>query len=115
FRKSSPGLLLHLGLAEAAAATGMNHIDMGRGPKEYKELLKSRDLVVAEGQVLRRAPVATLHWARRAPVRRLRNVVTEHPSLFRVADQMLKRYGSARCLMQRPGRAGARRREQGHH
>lgn len=102
FKKYSPGLLLHLCLAEAAAAAGINHIDMGRGPKEYKEFFKSRDLVVAEGQVRRRVPAAALHWARRAAIRRLRNTVTEHPALFRVADHMLKRYGSARCLIQRP-------------
>lgn len=115
FKKYSPGLLLQLCLAEAAATAGMNHIDMGKGAKEYKEVFKSRDLVVAEGRVLRRVPAAALHWARRAPIRQLRHTVTEHPALFRVADQMLKRYGNARCLMQRPGRPGASRRDQGHH
>jgi CelD/BcsL family acetyltransferase involved in cellulose biosynthesis len=115
FKKYSPGLLLPLCLAEAAAAAGMNHIDMGRGPKEYKEFFKSRDLVVAEGRVLRRVPAAALYWVRRAPVRRLRNTVTEHPALFRMADQMLKRYGRARCLMQHPGHPGTSRRDQGHH
>ncbi|MGH4021363.1 MAG: GNAT family N-acetyltransferase [Pseudonocardiaceae bacterium] len=93
FSRHSPGLLLHLCLAEAAAADGVDHIDMGRGAKDYKESFKSRDLVVAEGRVVRRVPAAALHWARRAPVRRLRNVVTEHPSLYRVADRMLRTYG----------------------
>jgi hypothetical protein len=74
---------------------------MGRGAKEYKELLKSWDLFVAEGHIARRVPVAALHWARRAPLRRLRTTVTEHPTLFRVADRLLKRYGQARLLAKR--------------
>ncbi|MGH3920253.1 MAG: GNAT family N-acetyltransferase [Pseudonocardiaceae bacterium] len=101
FSRLSPGLLLHLRLAEAAAADGVDHIDMGRGAKEYKESFKSRDLIVAEGRVVRRVPTAALHWARRAPIRRLRNTVTEHPSLFRVADRMLHTYGRARTRLSR--------------
>lgn len=93
FRKYSPGLLQHLLMAEEAAAQGIDHIDMGRGGKEYKDALKSRDLIVTEGRVVRRVPAAALHWAGRAPGRWLRNTVTEHPSLFRAADRTLKRYG----------------------
>lgn len=96
FARHSPGVLLHLALAEAAAEAGIDHVDMGRGPKAYKESLKSRELVVAEGRVVRRVPSAALHWARRAPVRRLRNVVTGHPGLFRVADRILQTGGRIR-------------------
>lgn len=109
FGRHSPGLLLHLFLAEEAAAAGVVHIDMGRGAKEYKELLKSRDLVVTEGRVTRRVPTAALHWARRAPIRRLRNTVMEHPSLFGAADRMLRTYGRARTTLLN---APHRRREQ---
>lgn len=98
FSKYSPGLLLHLLLAQAAAAAGIAHIDMGRGAKGYKEMFKSRDLVVAEGYIARRVPAAALYCAHRVPLRRLRTTVTEHPVLFRVADRLLKRYGQARLL-----------------
>ncbi len=106
FSRLSPGLLLHLYLAEAAAADGVDHIDLGRGAKDYKESFKSRDLVVAEGRVVRRVPAAALHWAQRVPLRRLRNAVTQHSSLFRVADRMLRTYGRTRTKLVsvRPGR-----------
>ncbi|WP_214365533.1 GNAT family N-acetyltransferase [Pseudonocardia sp. H11422] len=101
FGRHSPGLLLHLAMAEGAAHAGVDHIDMGRGPKSYKESLKSRDLAVAEGRVVRRVPAAALHWARRVPVRRLRNVVTDHPALFRAADRLLQTGGRVRTTLQK--------------
>ncbi|MGH4022955.1 MAG: GNAT family N-acetyltransferase [Pseudonocardiaceae bacterium] len=106
FGRHSPGLLLHLSMAEEAAAEGVDHIDMGRGAKEYKELFTSRELIVAEGRVMRRVPAAALHWVRRAPARRLRNTVTEHPALFRLADRLLRTYGHTRNTL-----SGALRRE----
>jgi CelD/BcsL family acetyltransferase involved in cellulose biosynthesis len=93
FGAYSPGLLLHLDMAQAAAAEGISRIDLGRGAKDYKEWLKSYDLVVAEGRVRRASPVAAVHWARRAPVRRLRQVVMEHPALLHAADRVLVGYG----------------------
>lgn len=93
----APGLLLHLELIRAAADDGIEQIDFGRGAKEYKEWLKTGDITVAEGRVTRRVPSAALHWARRAPVRHLRNVVTANPVLFRVADRALKAGGSVRA------------------
>lgn len=96
FRRWSPGLLHHLLLAEHAAAAGIVEIDMGRGAKGYKDCLRSRDLVVAEGRIVRRGPSAAVHWARREPVRRLRNRVLDDPRLYRAADTMLKRAASVR-------------------
>ncbi|WP_299954993.1 GNAT family N-acetyltransferase [uncultured Modestobacter sp.] len=93
FARSSPGLLLHRGMAGAAAAAGIPAIDMGPGHKDYKELLKTHDAVVAEGRVARPSAAAGLHWARRTPVRRLRHTVTTNPVLFRSADRVLKAYG----------------------
>ncbi|MCU1615569.1 MAG: polysaccharide biosynthesis protein CelD [Frankiales bacterium] len=97
FRPYSPGLLLHLDMARAASDAGVTCIDMGRGAKDYKEWLKSYDLVVAEGRVRRTSPGAALHWVRRAPVRRIRQVVLEHPALFHAADRALVNYGRLRC------------------
>ncbi|WP_105972654.1 GNAT family N-acetyltransferase [Streptomyces geranii] len=96
FSKYSPGLVLHLRMAEAAAADGIAYLDLGRGQKEYKDSLKTRELMVSEGWVTRRHPVAVGHRARRAPVRALRNVVLSRPELFEPADRALKRMGQLR-------------------
>ncbi|MEW2580657.1 GNAT family N-acetyltransferase [Streptomyces syringium] len=96
FGRYSPGLLLHLRMAEGAAAEGLGYVDLGRGEKEYKDLLKTRELSVCEGWVMRRHPVALGHRARRAPLRALRNAVVSRPGLFEPADRLLKRMGSLR-------------------
>jgi len=96
YAKYSPGLVLHLRMAESAAADGIAYLDLGRGQKEYKDSLKTRELMVSEGWVTRRHPVAVGHRARRAPVRALRNVVLSRPELFEPADKALKRMGQLR-------------------
>ncbi|MFC7306922.1 GNAT family N-acetyltransferase [Streptomyces monticola] len=96
FAKYSPGLLMHLHMAEGAAADGVAYIDLGRGKKEYKDSLKTRELGVSEGWVTRRHPVAYGHRARRAPLRALRNTVLARPELFEPADRLLKRIGKVR-------------------
>jgi CelD/BcsL family acetyltransferase involved in cellulose biosynthesis len=93
FAKYSPGLIQHLRMAEAAAATGIQYIDLGKGQREYKDAMKTRELMVAEGQVLRPSPAASVYWAVRAPTRTLRNVVLARPGLYRFADRALKHYG----------------------
>ncbi|MBW1599276.1 GNAT family N-acetyltransferase [Streptomyces sp. JJ38] len=96
YGKYSPGLLLHLRMAEASAAQGLASVDMGRGAKAYKDALKSRELTVHEGWVTRRHPVALGRRMHRAPVRALRNAVVSRPELFGPADRLLKRLGSFR-------------------
>ncbi|MER7172066.1 GNAT family N-acetyltransferase [Streptomyces mesophilus] len=105
FAKYSPGLLLHLRMAEAAAAEGIAYLDLGRGQKEYKDSLKTRELTVSEGWVTRRHPVAYGHRARRAPVRALRNTVHSRPEWFESADKLLKRAGRFRSQLTQ-GRSG---------
>ncbi|MCX5335301.1 MULTISPECIES: GNAT family N-acetyltransferase [unclassified Streptomyces] len=100
FSKYSPGLVLHLRMAEAAAADGIAYLDLGRGQKEYKDSLKTREITVSEGWVTRRHPVALGHRARRAPVRALRNTVQSRPELFEPADRILKRMGRIRSRSQ---------------
>ncbi|MGW1890981.1 GNAT family N-acetyltransferase [Streptomyces sp. NPDC002004] len=97
FGKYSPGLILHLRMAEAAAADGIAYLDLGRGQKEYKDSLKTRELSVFEGWVTRPHPVAFGHRVRRAPVRALRNTVQSRPELFEPADRLLKRIGKIRA------------------
>ncbi|MEW9529646.1 GNAT family N-acetyltransferase [Microbispora sp. NPDC049125] len=92
FGKYSPGLLQHLGMAEDFAAMGLRFIDMGRGEKDYKESLKTRDLQVAEGRVARATPGAAAHWLVRVPPRALRNTVLATPFLRDQADRVLRTY-----------------------
>ncbi|MGK5631749.1 GNAT family N-acetyltransferase [Streptomyces sp. URMC 123] len=96
FRKYSPGLVLHLRMAEASAADGLALLDLGRGDKPYKDDLKTGEFTVSEGWVMRRHPVALGHRAHRAPVRALRNAVHSRPELFETADRILKRIGKIR-------------------
>ncbi|WP_316739886.1 GNAT family N-acetyltransferase [Streptomyces sp. MK7] len=96
YAKCSPGLILHLRMAEAAAADGIAYLDLGRGQKEYKDSLKTRELTVSEGWVTRRHPIAAGHRARRAPIRALRNAVQSRPELFEPADRILKQMGKIR-------------------
>ncbi|WP_405654798.1 GNAT family N-acetyltransferase [Streptomyces sp. RK9] len=97
FARYSPGLLLHLHMAEAAAADGIAHIDLGRGQKQWKDSLKTRELTVSEGWVALRHPMAIGHRVHRAPVRALRNTVVGRPELFGPADRLLKRLGKIRA------------------
>ncbi|MET7883864.1 GNAT family N-acetyltransferase [Streptomyces avermitilis] len=96
YAKYSPGLILHLRMAEAAAADGIAYLDLGRGQKDYKDSLKTREIAVSEGWVTRRHPIAFGHRAHRAPVRALRNAVLSRPELFEPADRILKRMGKIR-------------------
>lgn len=96
FAKYSPGLIMHLRMAEAAAADGIAYLDLGRGQKQYKDSLKTRELTVYEGWVALRHPAAIGHRARRAPVRALRNTVLSRPEFFEPADKLLKQVGKIR-------------------
>jgi CelD/BcsL family acetyltransferase involved in cellulose biosynthesis len=96
FAKYSPGIVLHLRMAQVAAADGISYLDLGRGEMEYKNSLKTRELSVAEGWVTRHHPIAIAHRAHRAPVRALRNTVVSRPELFCPADRLLKGLGKLR-------------------
>jgi CelD/BcsL family acetyltransferase involved in cellulose biosynthesis len=51
FGKYTPGLILFLEMARAAAAAGIERIDLGKGSKRYKQSLRSGNLMLAEGGV----------------------------------------------------------------
>ena len=102
FAKYSPGLLHRLHLIEAAAASGVRLIEMGRGKYEHKELFKTRDVVVGEGRVVRLSAGAALYYTGRAPLRRLRQTVTDSPALYRAADAVLRRYGNLHSALTVP-------------
>ncbi|AQZ63102.1 unnamed protein product [[Actinomadura] parvosata subsp. kistnae] len=96
FAPYSPGLIQHLAMAREAAKQGIRVVDMGRGEKEYKNKLKSGDLLVAEGRLARHTPAAGLHWLVRTPLRATRNAVLARPRLREPTDRLLKGYGNVR-------------------
>ncbi|MFI1723050.1 GNAT family N-acetyltransferase [Streptomyces sp. NPDC020489] len=96
-RYYSPGLLMHLRMAEAAGRRGVRVMDLGRGDKEYKDWLKTRELRVGEGFAYRPHPVAAAHRLWRRPVRGLRNTVLAHPRLREPADRLLRTVGALRA------------------
>lgn len=96
-RYYSPGLIMHLRMAEAAGRRGVRVLDLGRGEKEYKDWLKTRELRVGEGFAYRPHPVSAAHRMWRRPVRGLRNTVLAHPRLREPADRLLKTVGSLRA------------------
>jgi CelD/BcsL family acetyltransferase involved in cellulose biosynthesis len=51
FGRYSPGVGLLLRMAESAAEHGADHVDLGRGQTRYKDELKNRELLIAEGRV----------------------------------------------------------------
>lgn len=94
FAKYSPGLVLHLRMAGAAAAEGIGLLDMGRGPAAYKDSLKTGELAVHEGAVTRPGAGAVLHRLGREPARRAHGFVRARPRLASLASRTLK--GAAR-------------------
>ncbi|MFI8928741.1 GNAT family N-acetyltransferase [Streptomyces sp. NPDC053474] len=108
FRYYSPGLIMHLRLAEAARRDGVRLMDLGRGDKEYKDWLKTRELRVGEGFATRPHPVAAAYRLWRRPVRGLRNTVLAHPRLRDPADRLLKTAGALRTGAPDPRRSPER-------
>ncbi|MFE0422387.1 GNAT family N-acetyltransferase, partial [Streptomyces sp. NPDC058953] len=89
FAKYSPGLVLHLRMAEGAAAAGIATLDMGRGDAEYKDSLHTRLLRVHEGAAVRPSTGAALHWLLREPPRRAQGYVRDRPRLASAAQRTL--------------------------
>jgi CelD/BcsL family acetyltransferase involved in cellulose biosynthesis len=92
----SPGLILHLRMAEAAASAGLRQLDLGKGDEPYKQSLKTGDLTVGEGALYRPSVAAVVHGVRRMPVRYASNFVLSHQRLRRVARTTLARVGRMR-------------------
>lgn len=88
----SPGLALHLKMAEAAAAAEIRCLDLGKGDEEYKQSLKSSDLIVGEGWIDRPSPQALARRVQQAP----RRFVVSHPPLRHAVRNVLKRVANMR-------------------
>ncbi len=75
YEKYSPGLILLVELAKAAASMGIERIDLGKGSERYKASFKSGTLPLAEGSVdirlarkaLRRHWYRAKQWIRSSP------------------------------------------------
>jgi CelD/BcsL family acetyltransferase involved in cellulose biosynthesis len=63
FAKYSPGALLLLRLAEAAADQGVSTLDLGKGNDGYKESFADKAIPLAEGLLARRSPLNVLRGA----------------------------------------------------
>lgn len=96
FAKYSPGLILHLRMAEAAAGAGIGLLDLGRGAAEYKDALKTGNLRVHEGASVRPGPRAALYRLGREPSRRAHSFVRNRPKLAGYAQRALNRVGRLR-------------------
>lgn len=86
----SPGLVLELRMLEAAAADGVETVDLGSGPARYKDSLKTRDLRVYEGAVVRPVPGGAAHRLGREPARAARRFVRNRPRLAGAAARTLE-------------------------
>jgi CelD/BcsL family acetyltransferase involved in cellulose biosynthesis len=89
--KYSPGILLHFLMAEAAAEVGVRYLNLGSGFHEYKEALKTHDLVVVRGSVDAGSPAKLLRWAAGAPRRYVRPALRRFPRLEQTADRTIRR------------------------
>ncbi|MFJ3635389.1 GNAT family N-acetyltransferase [Streptomyces sp. NPDC090112] len=96
FATFSPGRVLYLRMIEAAATAGIDMLDLGRGDAPYKDSLKTRELIVHEGAVLRAGAGATLHWLSHEPPRAARAFVRERPYLKSAALRTLAAVGRIR-------------------
>jgi len=90
--KYSPGLGLHLRMAEAAAAAGIHYLDLGKGDEEYKRSLKTGELIVAEGWVDLLSARALASRFQQAP----RRFVVGHPPVARAVRSVLKQVATVR-------------------
>jgi CelD/BcsL family acetyltransferase involved in cellulose biosynthesis len=95
----SPGLVMLLRFAQAAADHGLQRIDLGKGEEGYKQFFASYDLPLAEGWLSRPSGVAAVYHARHAPPSAARAFLRRHPELRKRyrstanAVNRLRRYG----------------------
>jgi CelD/BcsL family acetyltransferase involved in cellulose biosynthesis len=95
----SPGLSLHLRMADAAANAGLRCLDLGKGDEVYKQSLKNGDLTVGEGWVQRPSAAACVQTVRRTPARFASNLILSHPRLRHAVRRALKGLGNLRSSM----------------
>jgi CelD/BcsL family acetyltransferase involved in cellulose biosynthesis len=98
FAKYRPGLVLLRRIAEATAAAGLRHVDLGKGQEQYKDEFKNAEIPVAEGWVERPTTAAWLRRLERAPRRIVMDFVLGRPALRRGARRALNGLGRVRMM-----------------
>lgn len=101
FSRYSPGSILKLRAIEAAGIAGLRRIDLGKGDEEYKQRLKTGDLRVCEGWVVRPTVLAHFRRAMSIPRETVLDYVLRHRWLRRSARSALERIGSTRLAFER--------------
>ena len=89
FARYSPGSILMVEMAEAAAAAGIGRIDLGHGPEPYKRSLMSGAWTVSAGAVDPRPVSGRLYRAWHDAKRRLRE--TPLRGLARIPKRLVRR------------------------
>jgi CelD/BcsL family acetyltransferase involved in cellulose biosynthesis len=102
FSRYSPGLILHMRMAEFTPSVGVRVIDMGTGFQRYKEELKSGDIFVGGGIVTGRSLFAAAHQARGVGSQWAVNRIKQHPPLLKAASWLRKQYRLTRSAQNRP-------------
>ena len=97
----SPGSILKMRLIEAAGLAGLQRYDLGKGEEAYKQWLKTGDLTVCEGWVLRPTPLAHIRRAMSIPSEALLEFVLKHNRLRLAARAALRKVGSSRIAVER--------------
>ncbi|HEY2401280.1 MAG TPA: GNAT family N-acetyltransferase [Steroidobacteraceae bacterium] len=96
FSSYSPGLIMHMRMAEFTPQTGVQVIDLGTGVQRYKEELKSSDIFVGAGIVTTKSLLAAAHRAGGVGGQWAVGTIKQHPFLFEAASWLRKRYRLAR-------------------
>lgn len=93
----SPGQVCMLELVKAASMRGLKEVDLAKGQADYKDVLKNRERVYAEGWIERSSPVAAARRVQQWPRRRLHGVLRDHPKLRETAREALRNVGRVRA------------------
>jgi CelD/BcsL family acetyltransferase involved in cellulose biosynthesis len=105
----SPGSILKLRMIEAAARSGLQRIELGKGDEEYKDGLKTGDLYVCDGWVIRPSAFGYLRRGLSLPREAVEDFVLRHHRLRVTARNLLKKIGSTRQALGRAVRPPLRR------
>lgn len=89
FASGSPGLVGYLYMGEAAAASGVGSIDLGKGDESFKEHLGNASCELVSGWVASPSARSLLFRAGRLPGRITDTVFARVPSSRRVATEMV--------------------------
>ncbi|QKW09740.1 GNAT family N-acetyltransferase [Streptomyces sp. NA04227] len=88
----SPGRMLLMELARAAADEDLDWLELGKGQEDYKQHVKSTALTVTEGWATRDTLPATVRRAQVESANRLRAAVADNPMLRDLALRTLRRF-----------------------